>query len=99
MSDDVERVLRIAREIPAGQAMTYGEIGRECGVHPRRVGRIVAQHGDQIPWWRIVRADGTPAACHDGRARALLEAEGATFVLGKLRPDRRGGAVLGRVEK
>lgn len=31
------------------------------------------------PWWRVVRADGAPATCHGGRARALLIEEGVPF--------------------
>lgn len=31
---------------------------------------------DNIPWWRVVYADGTTASCHGGRAPALLLEEG-----------------------
>lgn len=79
MPSDVEAVWLVARSIPSGRVMSYGQIGRECGVHPRRVGRIVSRIGDDIPWWRIVRSDGTPAACHDGAAPAILRSEGVPF--------------------
>jgi alkylated DNA nucleotide flippase Atl1 len=34
--------------------------------------------GDDVPWWRIVRSDGSLAK--GARQRALLEAEGIPFV-------------------
>ncbi|RAX46216.1 hypothetical protein DQ353_20600 [Arthrobacter sp. AQ5-05] len=40
---------------------------------------MVGLVGEGVPWWRVVSADGTPAACHGGEARALLEDEGVPF--------------------
>lgn len=70
-----DRVRAVANSIATGDVMTYGEIGQITGLHPRQVGRIVARVADDIPWWRVVRVDGTPASCHEGRALALLEQE------------------------
>ncbi|MGO1200289.1 MAG: hypothetical protein ACTMKY_10375 [Dermabacteraceae bacterium] len=39
--------------------MTDGAIAFTTGLHPRQVGRHVAALED-IPWWRIIHADGTP---------------------------------------
>ncbi|WP_153504615.1 MGMT family protein [Cumulibacter manganitolerans] len=91
-----ERVRAVADAIPAGAVMTYGEIGRATGLHPRHVGRIVATITDEIPWWRIVFADGSPATCHDGGAAELLRQErvpfaGAKVSWAELRDDRRRG--------
>nr|WP_286166949.1 MGMT family protein [Arthrobacter sp. AQ5-05] len=49
------------------------------GIGPRQAGRMVGLVGEGVPWWRVVSADGTPAACHGGEARALLEDEGVPF--------------------
>ena len=38
---------------------------------------LVAATDDDVPWWRIVRADGSLAK--GARQRALLEAEGVPF--------------------
>lgn len=84
MRNAPDAVRAVARTIPAGGVMTYGEIGREAGLHPRQVGRIVARISADIPWWRIVRADGTPAACHDGTAPALLAQEHVPFRGGRV---------------
>ena len=78
MEDPREAVRALAVSIRAGDVMTYGDIAVETGLHPRQVGRHVAALED-IPWWRIVRADGTAATCHDGTAPALLEREHVPF--------------------
>lgn len=70
--------------IPAGCVAAYGEIGRALGIGPRQAGRAVALLDDDVPWWRVVYADGTPATCHEGGARALLEAEGVPFRAGRV---------------
>ena len=61
--------------IPAGQVTTYGDIGATVGAPARQVGRIMSLLSDDIPWWRVVRADGTPPSCHGGIAPQLLRAE------------------------
>ena len=35
--------------------------------------------GDGVPWWRVVRAEGTAATCHDGTAWERLGAEGVAM--------------------
>ncbi|WP_286135710.1 MGMT family protein [Arthrobacter sp. UCD-GKA] len=90
--EPVEVVRAIVVSIPAGSVASYGEIGRLAGVGPRQAGRLVARLDEDVPWWRVVYADGTPATCHDGGARALLEAEGVPFRdgrvdIGKIRGD------------
>lgn len=78
MEDPREAVRATAVTIQAGEVMTYGEIAVATGLAPRQVGRHVAALED-IPWWRIIRADGTPATCHDGTAPALLAREHIPF--------------------
>lgn len=70
--------------IPAGCVAAYGEIARVLGIGPRQAGRAVAALDDDVPWWRVVHADGTPATCHEGGVRALLEAEGVPFRAGRV---------------
>ncbi|WP_307802646.1 MGMT family protein [Cellulomonas dongxiuzhuiae] len=84
--DWVEEVHALVALIPAGRVMTYGLIaevladraaaaGRQPRGGPRQVGRAMARGGD-VPWWRVVTADGRPPVCHEGRALARLRAEG-----------------------
>jgi alkylated DNA nucleotide flippase Atl1 len=73
-----ERVLDVAERIPPGRVMTYGDVAEwleEGG--PRQVGRVMALYGGAVPWWRVVRADGSLAK--GARQRALLEAEDVPF--------------------
>lgn len=73
----VERVLSIVETIPAGRVMSYGSIADLVGRGgPRQVGKVMALYGGGVPWWRVVRADGTLPDSHDARAReAYLEEE------------------------
>jgi alkylated DNA nucleotide flippase Atl1 len=78
-----ELVLDVVARIPPGKVMSYGDIAEYLGVGgPRQVGAVMSRSGGQVPWWRVVHADGTPAPGHEDRALAELRAEGAP-----LRPD------------
>lgn len=82
MNDEyVEEVLAVVEAVPTGNVVSYGGVAARVGRGgPRQVGRVIRLHGDAVPWWRVVRADGTPATCHDGTAPGLLRAEGVAFL-------------------
>lgn len=86
----VERVRAVVRAIPPGETRSYGEVAAEAGVRsPRLVGRILAEDGHDLPWHRVLRADGS-CALHLAREQsARLRAEGVLLVDGRL-PRRRG---------
>lgn len=67
-------MLRRAAAIPPGFVTTYGDL---CPRAPRFAGTVMAAHGDEVPWHRVVRADGSLAV--GARQRRLLEAEGVPF--------------------
>lgn len=71
----IEEVRAAVSTIPSGRVSTYGDIARALGVGPRQVGRAMSELAGDFPWWRVVYADGTPAACHDGSAPELLRRE------------------------
>lgn len=82
----VEAVLRVVESVPRGRATTYGAVADAIGHHgPRRVGSVLATWGGPVPWWRVVRADGSLPPSHDRAAREAYLAEGT--------PLRRSGAV------
>ncbi|NPD05606.1 cysteine methyltransferase [Nocardioides sp. zg-1308] len=87
-------VLRCAESVPRGRATTYGAIADVVGERlgrggPRLVGSVLARHGGGVPWWRVVRADGSLPPSHDEEARQAYLEEGT--------PLRASGAVdLGR---
>jgi methylated-DNA-protein-cysteine methyltransferase related protein len=68
-------VLARVREIPAGFVRTYGDVSPGS---PRFAGAVLFQCDDpDLPWWRVVRADGSLAK--GDRQRGLLIAEGVPF--------------------
>ncbi|MDG9686927.1 MGMT family protein [Streptomyces sp. DH18] len=72
-----ERVLDVADLIPPGRVMTYGDIAEWLGEGgPRQVGRVMALYGSAVPWWRVVRSDGTLLPAHELRALDHYRAEG-----------------------
>jgi alkylated DNA nucleotide flippase Atl1 len=86
----VERVRAEVRAIPPGETSTYGEIAQRAGLRsPRLVGRILAEDGHDLPWHRVLRANGTPAPHIAHEQSDRLRAEGVILVDGRLpRPPR-----------
>jgi alkylated DNA nucleotide flippase Atl1 len=73
-------VLRRARAIPEGRVTTYGDLSPGS---PRFAGTVLARcHDPDVPWQRIVRADGS--LTQGERQRRLLEAEGVPFIGGRV---------------
>jgi alkylated DNA nucleotide flippase Atl1 len=73
--DREHMVLSRIRAIPEGFVRTYGDVSPGA---PRFAGTVLHAAGDpDLPWWRVVRADGSLAK--GARQRARLEAEGVPF--------------------
>lgn len=77
----VEAVLSTVERIPPGRVTTYGAIAeavsqRLGGGGPRQVGAVMSAWGGPVPWWRVVRADGSLPASHGDEARQAYLAEG-----------------------
>lgn len=84
--DYVEDVLGCVESVPRGRVTTYGAIAEAVGRYgPRRVGNVLALHGAGVPWWRVVRADGSLPDSHLGAAREAYREEAT--------PLRRSGSV------
>jgi methylated-DNA-protein-cysteine methyltransferase related protein len=70
-----ERVLARIRDTPPGFVRAYGDVSPGA---PRFAGTVLAACDDpEVPWHRIVRADGSLAKGE--RQRRLLDAEGVPF--------------------
>lgn len=68
-------VLARVRAIPEGFVRTYGDVSPGA---PRFAGTVLFHDDDpELPWWRVVRADGSLAK--GDRQRGLLRAEGVPF--------------------
>ncbi|WP_232660390.1 MGMT family protein [Pseudonocardia sp. TRM90224] len=88
--ETLERVRAEVRAIPPGETSTYGEIAERAGLRsPRLVGRILAEDGHDIPWHRVLRANGTCAPHIAAEQSARLRAEGVLLVDGRLPKPRR----------
>jgi alkylated DNA nucleotide flippase Atl1 len=67
-------VLRRVRSVPEGRVTTYGDLTPGA---PRFAGAVLSATEEDVPWQRIVRADGSLAKGE--RQRRLLVAEGVPF--------------------
>jgi methylated-DNA-protein-cysteine methyltransferase related protein len=67
----IGRIVDRVRDIPEGFVRTYGDIDPGA---PRMVGRVLASTDEELPWHRVVRADGSLAKGR--RQRELLLQEG-----------------------
>ena len=76
-------VRKAVRAIPRGQTLSYGEVALRAG-RPLGARAVVrALHAlDDVPWWRVRRADGTFAPQVAKEQESMLRQEG-------WRPERR----------
>lgn len=92
-----ELVLDAVARIPRGRVMSYGDVAEyvadECEARrlrrggPRQVGHVMALWGGGVPWWRVIRADGSPPVCDVDTALAHYRAEGTPLRSGGVRVD------------
>jgi methylated-DNA-protein-cysteine methyltransferase related protein len=76
LTERATEILARVRRIPEGFVRAYGDISPGA---PRVAGAVLHDMPDDptLPWWRVVRADGSLAK--GDRQRAKLEAEGVPF--------------------
>jgi methylated-DNA-protein-cysteine methyltransferase related protein len=73
-SRELEVLARVS-EIPEGFVRTYGDVSPGA---PRFAGAVLFECDDpDLPWWRVVRADGSLAK--GARQKQRLVAEGVPF--------------------
>ncbi|HXD54208.1 MAG TPA: MGMT family protein [Solirubrobacteraceae bacterium] len=71
MAVAAETIYERVRRVPAGFVTTYGDLSPGA---PRHAGRVLAGAGARdVPWWRVVRSDGTWPKGPEQRARLLAE--------------------------
>jgi methylated-DNA-protein-cysteine methyltransferase related protein len=86
--DASSEILRRVKAIPPGFVRTYGDVSPGA---PRLAGQVLSRSDARdVPWHRVVRADGSLAK--GARQRRLLEAEAVPFrgervVLSRVRLD------------
>ena len=79
-------LIAIVNAIPPGRVRGYGAVGRDMPnpVSGLLIGRWMAHVNDEVPWWRVIGADGSIKTFKRGpehglRQRQLLEGEGIIF--------------------
>ena len=71
MTVSAETIQARIRRVPAGFVTTYGDLSPGAARH---AGRVMSRlHGDDVPWWRVVRSDGSWPKGAEQRARLLAE--------------------------
>lgn len=86
-------VLDVVDAIPRGRVLSYGDVAEMVGVRSARaVGAVMNRYGVEVPWHRVLHADGSCARAIAGRQLAMLRRERA----GACRPGRHAPGALGR---
>ena len=82
MTENTERIIKELLAVPKGKVSTYGDIAKKAGVHngARQVVRVLHSMTLKfnLPWYRILRADGHIALQGEGKDEqiGLLRSEG-----------------------
>lgn len=80
-SDYVEAVLAVVGLVPAGCAVSYGDVAELLGSGgPRQVGAVMSHYGSAVPWWRVLKASGHAPAGHEARALQHYLQEGTALL-------------------
>ncbi len=83
LADDIVAVIA---SLGPGEVVSYGDVAHDAG-RPgaaRAVGALLASTDVELPWWRVVRADGRIVTGNPLRQAALLRAEGVVVRDGRV---------------
>ena len=81
------RVLAVLRSLVPGEVVTYGEVAKEAGFPnaARAVGNYLRMTDEQVPWWRVVNAEGRLVPGFEEEHAKRLRAEGVIVADGHVR--------------
>jgi alkylated DNA nucleotide flippase Atl1 len=82
---DLQTIYERIRRVPPGYVTTYGDLSPGA---PRHAGRALSLMPPDVPWWRVVRSDGTWPKGAEQRERLLAEdvpIRGARVVMAEAR--------------
>lgn len=87
------RFRAVVVDLAPGEVVSYGEVARRAGQRgaARAVGSFLAEHGGDLPWWRVVRADGSLAVHKPSEQARRLREEGVEVISNRVvdaLPDR-----------
>ena len=81
-----EHILAVLVALGEGEVVSYGDVAEVAG-YPKRsraVGRLLSTTDVEVPWWRVVRSDGTLATPPTAGQASLLRSEGVTVRDGRV---------------
>jgi methylated-DNA-protein-cysteine methyltransferase related protein len=81
------RILDVVRALAPGEVVSYGDVAEDAG-HPGRsrlVGRLLATTDEQVPWWRVVTANGRLVPGTETEHAERLRTEGVRVEAGHVR--------------
>lgn len=83
-------MLAVLRSLVPGEVVTYGEVAKEAGFPnaARAVGNYLRMTDEQVPWWRVVNAQGRLVPGFEEEHAKRLRAEGVTVIDGHVRRGR-----------
>ena len=87
MAEFEDGVIDVLSALRPGEVVTYGWVALEAGFPgaARAVGNLLRNGVADVPWWRVVRADGTIASPHGTEQARRLRAEGVIVRDGKVK--------------
>jgi alkylated DNA nucleotide flippase Atl1 len=79
-------VLDTIGSLQPGEVVTYGEVAAEVGKPgaARAVGSTLRRYGSEVPWWRVVAANGRLVPGSELRQTERLLAEGVSVRNGRV---------------
>lgn len=85
----VDTVRQVIRDLRPGEVVSYGEVANRAGKPraARAVGNVLA-NSVGLPWWRVIRSDGTLAAASREEQIRRLRREGVPLKDGRVQLDR-----------
>lgn len=86
MTEWEQRVTLVVAALQPGEVVSYGDVALRAG-NPRAarsVGRLLATTRHTLPWWRVLRSDGSLLQSHRKQQTELLTAEGVRVEAGRV---------------
>ncbi len=86
-ADRERRIIDVLMALGEGEVTTYGDVAEVAGypTHSRLVGRILATTEEDVPWWRVVNAQGRLVARNPQLQAELLAEEDVLVRDGRVR--------------
>ncbi len=85
--DRLAEIAAVIRALRDGEVVSYGDVAATAG-YPRQarlVGHLLARTDEDLPWWRVVAADGRLVPGQERRHARLLRAEQVEITRGRVR--------------